>query len=505
MIEQRPTRFGTAVAVATTVVATAGLVRTVGLGRYAAYTATGAVALAVVLGLLATDRLRPVGVVLAGPVLPTVGAAVIAGAGLALVGQLRSALPIGSAFVVVGASLTAFGATLSVGDRLSRDVLARGVATGIRTTAVVGLGTMAALAFRLSPMRSEAATVLAGFDTWVFDPAAPVPIASFVALSVAVLYLTRTTAVALPLAEVLGDRLADRRETLVAVDRTLKVAVLALVAVALVALLLEATTKTPYAWLPGGLRDVLGALARETVLRWLFVAVLAVDGLLLAVARLLKRAYRGSGRAALLAVTPYLSGSAVVAAAVSYREPLVSTLIEQLVRRLPAQLAGPFEALTSRAVGLYGEAALTLVIATGLSGLALALLVGLFVSTTLGLLADQGGGVALASSGTVVVTAFAATIGADLRLALAGMAAAFVAWDVGTFGVSLGEELGARASTIRIELVHAGGTILVGVGAVGVALAVDRATDTAAVNSALNVPALVGAVAGLLLLVIASR
>ncbi|MFW6017219.1 MAG: DUF7519 family protein [Halapricum sp.] len=505
MIEQRPTRFGTTVAVAATAVATGTLVRAVGLERDAAYAAIGAVTLAVVLGLLASDRLRPVGVALAGPALPAVSAAVIAGAGLALAGQLRNTLPIGSVFVVVGASLTAFGTALSIRDPLSRDVLSRGVATGARTTVVVGLGMAAALAIRFAPLRSEAATVLGGFGAWVFDPTASVPLASFVLLSIAVLYLTRETVIALPLAALLGDRLADVRETLSALDRALKIAALPLVAVALGTLLLDASAETPYAWLPDGLRDALGALTGATALRRLFVAVLAVDGVLLALTGALKRAYRGSGRAALLAVVPYVSGGAVVAAVVSYREPLVSTLIEELSRRLPAQLAGPFEELSSQVTAVYGETALALMITTGLSGLTLAILSGLFVSAVLGLLADRGSGVALAASGTVVVTAFAATMGIDLRLALVGTVAAFVAWDVGTFGVGLGDELGTRASTIRIELVHAGGTVLVGAVAVGVALAIERATDAAAVDSALGVPALVGAVAGLLLLVIASR
>ncbi|QSG05266.1 DUF7519 family protein [Halapricum desulfuricans] len=505
MIDQRPTRFSTVVAVAVPVAATAALVRAVGLERQTAYAAIGAVALAIVLGLLATERLRPVGAALVGPVFPAVALAVLAGGGTALVGQLRNALPIGSAFVVVGAALTAFGGALAVRDSLSRDVLARSVANGLRATVVVGLAVAVALSIRFAPVRSEAATVLGGLVTWVFEPAAVLPIASFLTLSAAVLYLTRTTARALPLAALLGDRLADARETLKQADRTVKLAIMALVATALGTLLLEATASDPYAWVPGVIAGVLAAPAGSTALRRLFVAVLVVDGLFLTSVTSLKRAYRGSGRAALLAVVPYFGGGVVVAAAVRYREPFVSTLVERVPDRLPAQLADPFDALVAQIVSTYGEAALALMIVTALSGLTLVFLLALFVSSALGLLADRAGGAALAASGTVITTAFAATIGVDLRLALAGAVAAFVAWDVGSFGVGLGRELGARASTGRIELVHAGATILFGVGAAAIAVAADRSIESAGVSETLAVPALIAATVGLLLLVVASR
>ncbi|QSG12515.1 putative membrane protein [Halapricum desulfuricans] len=505
MIDQRPTRFSTVIAVAVPVAATAALVRAVGLERQTAYAAIGAVALAIVLGLLATERLRPVGAALVGPVFPVVALAVIAGGGIALVGQLRNALPIGSAFVVGGAALTAFGAVLAVRDSLSRDVLARAVASGLRATAVVGLAMAVALSIRFAPVRSEAATALEGLAGWVFEPTAAFPLASFLTLSIAVLYLTRATVRALPLAALLGDRLADARETLKQADRTLKLSIMALVATALGALLLEVTAPDPYAWVPDGVEGVLGTLTGSTQLRQLLVAVLVVDGLLLASATSLKRAYRGSGRAALLAVVPYFGGGVVVAAVVRYREPFVSTLVEQVLNRLPAQLASPFDALVSRLVAVYGEAALALMIVTALSGLTLVVLLALFVSSALGLLADRAGGVALAASGTVLTTAFAATIGVDLRLALAGAVGAFIAWDVGSFGAGLGSELGARASTARIELVHGGATVLVGIGAVGMTIAADRSLESVGVSETLAVPALVAATVGLLLLVIASR
>lgn len=59
--------------------------------------------------------------------------------------------------------------------------------------------------------------------------------------------------------------------------------------------------------------------------------------------------------------------------------------------------------------------------------------------------------------------------GATRPYLLAGAAATVVAWDIGEQGINLGEQVGSRASTWSAELVHAGGSAIVG--AVGIGLA----------------------------------
>lgn len=62
--------------------------------------------------------------------------------------------------------------------------------------------------------------------------------------------------------------------------------------------------------------------------------------------------------------------------------------------------------------------------------------------------------------------------GASRPFLLAGAAASVVAWDVGEQGINLGEQVGSRASTWSAELVHAGGSAIVGGVGIGLAFGV---------------------------------
>jgi len=504
--EQRPTRLSTAVVVGLTLLVTGQLVTAVGLGQRATYGVVGAVALAAVLGLLASDRLEPIGVALVGPVLPVVSLAVVAGVGVTLVAQLRNALPVGSVFVVLGATVAVFGATLAVRDVLSHDALARAVAAGVRSTVVVAIAAVGALAIQFGPARTRAGPVLDDVVAWVFAPTAPVPLASFLALTVAVVYLSRTTIVALPISELLGERVGEpTRARLSRFDRALKLTAPVALTVVAAAVGVETVTTEPYGWLPGGLREFLGGLARAETIRILLVDAVVAEGLVVATVTGLKRAYRGSGRAALVGTLPYVSGALVVVAVLQYREPFVAAMIEEVERRLPIQLLDEFRRLSTQAIDLYGEAAIGLMVVTLLSGLTLVVVLALFVSSTLGVLTERASGAGLAGAGLCLVAAFASTLGASLLVALAGVVAAFVVWDTGTFGVTLGAELGDKASTVRTELVHGGATVLLGAGAAGVAIWLDRMTGPVTASGVPVVVALVGAIGGLLLLAVASR
>jgi len=505
-IRQQPTRLSTAVVVSLTLAATAGLVTTVGVGQRATYGVIGAVALAVVLGLLASDRLEPIGVAFVGPVFPVVSLAVIAGAGIALVAQLRSALPIGSVFVVLGATIAVFGATLAVRDGLTHSALARAVGAGVRSTVVVATAAVGALVLRFGPARSRAGPIVTDIVTWVFAPTAPVPLASLLALTVAVVYLARMTVLALPVSELLGDRIgAATRAKLSRFDRALRLAAPLALTVVVAAIAVETVATEPYGWLPAGLKTFLGGLARAEALRLLLVDAIVATGLVLTTVTGLKRAYRGSGRAALVGTLPYVSGALVVVAVLQYREAFIAAMIREIERRLPIQLLGEFRRLSTQAIDLYGEAAIGLMVVTLLSGLTLVVVLALFVSSAVGVIDERASGAGLAGAGLFLVAAFASTLGVSLAVALAGVVAAFVVWDIGSFGVTLGAELGRETATVRAELVHGSATVLVGAGTAGVAIGLDRITSPATASTIPVVVALVGAVGGLLLLVVASR
>lgn len=63
----------------------------------------------------------------------------------------------------------------------------------------------------------------------------------------------------------------------------------------------------------------------------------------------------------------------------------------------------------------------------------------------------------------IAVAIGAMVYGSSLQAQLAGGVAAIVAWDLGEQAVNLGEQVGRRARTRGVELVHAGGTLGVGV------------------------------------------
>lgn len=71
------------------------------------------------------------------------------------------------------------------------------------------------------------------------------------------------------------------------------------------------------------------------------------------------------------------------------------------------------------------------------------------------------GGTGLLFVGVVLAAAFTATP----AIPLLGAVATVVAWDVGDMGIGLGRQLGAAASTRRVEILHAGASIGVGLGA----------------------------------------
>ncbi len=123
-------------------------------------------------------------------------------------------------------------------------------------------------------------------------------------------------------------------------------------------------------------------------------------------------------------------------------------------------------------------------------------LVGGLVLVT-GLAAGEQRGVTTGSAILVVAALAGGAAGAPVVATLVGVTGALLALDLGSTALSLGEQLGRRAPTLRLELVHATASTLVGVGIVTAGTAVHSAAVEG--QPATAVPGLVVAVVVLLL------
>lgn len=505
-LDRRPTRFSTAAVVGVTVLTTVLLVTAVGLTTRVLYGAAGAALLAVVLWLLSTDRLEALGAAVGAATFPVIGLSLLAGTGYTIAAQLRDVLPIGSVFLVIGATVAVFGATVAIRDVLDEETLVRCLGTMLRTTIVVTAAMTLAALLRFAPLGRQVGAGIGVTLAAVFAPSATVPLASFLCLVLAGVYGTRAAILASPADAVFGASIDDRtRARLRALDHWLVVAAVPLVGLTLAAVLLEVALPTPYAWLPGGVTALLGALVSPESPRVVLGVAAVVSAIALVTIRVVQSTYRTSNRDALAAIVPFLSGLALAVVAVWAHGPFLSALTGRIEQRLPEPLTDPFRSLVADVLAVYGGQLLALVVLTGLLLLTLLLVFGLLVTVLLGLVPERASGASIAAAGLFTAAAFAAALDAPLSLALAGVVASLFVWDAGAFGVTLGTELGRQATTIRTELAHSGGTLLVGAGTVVAALGIDAAVGSVSIGTTAGLAALVGAIAAVLLLVIASR
>jgi hypothetical protein len=103
--------------------------------------------------------------------------------------------------------------------------------------------------------------------------------------------------------------------------------------------------------------------------------------------------------------------------------------------------------------------------ATAVGAVSLLLLAG-------GLYASSRRIVTLAGAGFLLAILLAGARGAAPEALLVASLGAVLAWDVAEFAVGVGEQLGEQADTSRLELVHAAGSLLVGVVTAGAAYGV---------------------------------
>jgi hypothetical protein len=184
---------------------------------------------------------------------------------------------------------------------------------------------------------------------------------------------------------------------------------------------------------------------------WCFVAIV--------LARLLPRVVQGSTDAAGTAVSPYIAGGVVSGVALVTSKPLLSGLFESIPEPAGESIAATFDPVVSQ----FGPASLVFVIISVLLMLS-SVLAGVFwVTLRVRYLSQRTAGATLAASGLFVASSAALTLDIPTLLGMGGLVGAVVVWDAGAFGMTLHTEMGTDTETRRTELVHTGGTLVVGV------------------------------------------
>lgn len=530
-----PTRASSALVLLLVGAAVVGFVASVGLAGPTALAVLGGALLALALWAVGRERFRFPATVLANLALVPVGGCLLGAVAGAVLVQYGGVFPVDSPAEVVAPALriavealavgavavAALGAFTTVGDTVSLDTLRACHSQALRMAmppvlAGFGLGLLAVLS---SPTVGPTLDPLAALGD-VFGVAArlalsPEPtdlaIGPFLALlGLSAVGFSRLVA-ALPAEEFATAREGSEVETPLA-PALLRVAGLATpVGTLLLGLSLVVTSAEAVLGPPGlraalgGVGGLAGSLASAPPLRALLVGFLLLVAAVVGTVDLLRRTVRESTSDLFVGYVPFAVGAGVVLLAFT----LEGTVLPTAIPTVAANLGGfgdPFASLATGVVEFYGGG----VVVSALFGVASLLAVGvvslLWVVRRLGLVTERSAGPTLAAVGLLVAAGFGTAVGHGPALAIGGVAAALLVRDVGTYGTTLGRELGRAAPTRRTELVHAVGAGLVAVLGVGVATAAARTAGVTAL--ALPVPVggpLLAAAVALVLLVLILR
>ncbi|AEM55940.1 hypothetical protein HISP_01655 [Haloarcula hispanica N601] len=518
--------------VGVTALLVAGLLGTVSADRAALVGVATGVLLALSLWLSGWDHWQAVGTVLASALaLPVaVGLMVATGGTVASLGAelfpvtsqtgVRPAVVtlLSQVVVVLGCLTAVFGATAATRGVVDTERVGAYGGLVVRTTAVpfvagLTLFIRGAVDFLQSNTGTPGVQQLTGeLLTRVLGPIFdPVPGRTHIAIFSLLLALAAAALAhgldALPLAELVPETsdAPDIDRAVAAAERTLRWTGRLALLVAPVAGLFELGLgqESMAELLPVGLYDLLVTVTAAPGLRgllwWLFLS-----GTVVSVAVwFLRRTVQSSADRVGTVLAPYVGGGVITLAAVVVAGPAVDA-IETALRATPA--AAAVEQFFVPILDVYGPETVTLSLAV----VALFTVVGaigqLWLALATNYLRERTAGVTLAAAGLFGASAFAATLDTSTWLVLAGLVGAVVVWDAGSFGTTLGHEVGTGAATRRTELVHTGGTVAVGgVGAAATLGLAGVARGSVAVEPSVAVAGLVVCLVAVLALVGAIR
>lgn len=520
-----PTRTSTALAGTVAVVSAGALLRRFSLVLApAAAGVAGVVCLAAGVALVRSDRWETPGVVLASVLSVAAGGGVLVGtlgSVLALVGaffpvETAGAIPVRSVHllarvgVVWGCLLVALGVALGVRNVADGESLSSyswlAVRTGLVPLAVGGVLVAGTLLSRspLDPV-APAVTVL---EALLSPGGGRTHLGSLLLLVTAATLGVRRAVAALPVAEFLADRGSARAEA-AHVEQLLSrldpIAGGAGLAMGL-AFLVEAAFPAALRRTLGPLYRVLVALSTARAPRLVLAGLVVVSVVLVALAAALRAVARGSPGGFVRRVGPYLGGGVVTVLALAAGRPALGVLLARIADILPGRFADVFSRLAGSVVAFYGPGTVAVGLVALLAWVTAAAVFALGLLLLVGYLTETSVGYSLASTGLFGTAAFAGAAGVDPWLAFVGLVAALFVWDVGRYGTVLGREVGRHSRTRGVELVHAGGTLAVGVGSALAALGLQAVLGADVVGPTTPTAlALVGAFAAVVVLVAALR
>jgi hypothetical protein len=240
--------------------------------------------------------------------------------------------------------------------------------------------------------------------------------------------------------------------------------------------------------------------------RVLCLAVLAVSLPAVAATALLRRVVGGSRQDLARRTGPLVGGGLLALLALVVSGPVLDALLTRVTATLPGPLGPAFADAAGGVVSSVGPGAVVVVLAAGTVAATAVLVLSIRLLLASGYVAGTTAGYSLSSGGLFLAAACAGAAGFGRPVAFGGLVAALLVWDLGRYGTVLGQEVGHDAPTRTPELVHAGGSVGVGLVAFLVALGLGSALDTAVTGgSPLTALALVTLLSGILLLVEALR
>ncbi|MFB6177868.1 MAG: hypothetical protein ABEI99_12150 [Halobaculum sp.] len=233
---------------------------------------------------------------------------------------------------------------------------------------------------------------------------------------------------------------------------------------------LAGPAETVWGRLPPSVVTAVGDVATARPPRAVAVGILLVAAAQITLTRVLRGAYRTTlgAHAGKIGLLAGWLGLVWIGWA---RAPLLTHTFRLIVvRSLPASAEPTFLTQWEGVVSYYGVSTVGLAMVAVCVAVAATVVVALALGMALGVVPTSGVGHALASAGVFGAGAFGVAIGAGRPVSLAGIVVGVLVWDLGTYGVELGREVGRRAPSRNAQVVHAAGTLLVSVTAAGAAV-----------------------------------
>lgn len=208
--------------------------------------------------------------------------------------------------------------------------------------------------------------------------------------------------------------------------------------------------------------SVLYGLASARFLRLVFLLLALVTVTAAALAALTRRVARQSLESRARTVGPLVGGVVVTAVAVVVAEPVYETVLSLILESSPRSTAANVERASAELTAVYGVETFAVALGFALVAGTLCFVLLLRLALFFRYLSKTSPGYSLAGAGLFLGVVAAGTLDVSLWLVFGGILVSLLVWDVGRYGTTLGREVGGSTATRHTELVHAGGTLFVG-------------------------------------------